>query len=387
MAKGVEVRGDRIRIYFTYQGEKCREPITGAATRENIAYAERLVAMINHEIIAGTFDYQRHFPHSKRLKTNTLNHYLDLFLQIKSARVADETLRGYTAKIETHIRPKFGKRQADNISYLEVETWITGDLQTKASKTIKDVVAILRSVYKLYRKDHPGAADPTEGISISLPDDSEPDPFTREEIGHILNTDPHGRIQELNMIQFMIWTGPRVSEVLPFAWEDVVDLERGQIRFRRSKVRGRYKATKTKMANRIIELVRPAREALQAQYALTGTLPPQVVEIKQRDNRTIKQESLRFVFLNSNTGEPHYSDFTIRDRFFKTHLKRAGVRERGTNQCRHTYISQMLTAGMPAEWIAKQAGTSVAMIRKHYGKWIVDDAADMVTLAESRLGL
>lgn len=387
MAKGVDVRGDSIRVYFTYQGEKCREPVAGKATAENIAYAERLVAMVNHEIAACTFDYARHFPNSKRLKSNTLGHYLDLFLQIKGSRVADETIRGYTAKIETHIRPKFGMHQADGIGYLEVEEWIAGDLQTKASKTIKDVVALLRSVYKLYRKDHPGAIDPTEGITISLPDDDEPDPFTREEIDSILSTEPNDRVQELNMIQFMIWTGPRVSEVLPFAWEDVVDLERGLIRFRRSKVRGKYKATKTKMANRIIELVRPAREVLQAQFELTGKLPPQVVEIKQRDNRTIKHEQLRFVFLNTNTGAPHYSDFTIRDRFFKAHLKRARVRERGTNQCRHTYISQMLTAGMPAEWIAKQAGTSVAMIRKHYGKWIIDDAADMVGLAEGRLGL
>jgi integrase len=387
VANGVEVRGERVRVYFTYQGEKCREPVPGKATKENIAYAERMVSMINHEIAAGTFDYGRHFPDSKRLKSNTLNHYLDLFLQIKGRTTADETIRGYKAKIETHIRPKFGRRQTDSIGYLEIEEWIADDLQAKASKTIKDTVAILRAVYKLYRKDHPGALDPTDGITVALPDDDEPDPFTREEIDLILAADPKEREQELNLIQFMIWTGPRVSEVLPFAWEDVVDLEKGLIHFRRSKVRGNYKATKTKRANRIIELVRPAREALKRQYAITGKLPPEVVEVKQRDNRTIKKETLRFVFMNSNTERPHVSDFTIRDRFFKTHLKRAGVRERGTNQCRHTYISQMLTAGMPAEWIAKQAGTSVTMIRKHYGKWIDDDATDMVALAESRLRL
>lgn len=60
---------------------------------------------------------------------------------------------------------------------------------------------------------------------------------------------------------------------------------------------------------------------------------------------------------------------------------------RGPGQCRHTYISQMLTAGMPVEWISKQTGTSPEMIRRRYGKWIDDDAADMVGLAEKKLGL
>ncbi|HHN0676170.1 TPA: DUF3596 domain-containing protein, partial [Pseudomonas aeruginosa] len=35
MADGVEVRGNRIRIYFRYQGELCRESIPGDATPEN----------------------------------------------------------------------------------------------------------------------------------------------------------------------------------------------------------------------------------------------------------------------------------------------------------------------------------------------------------------
>ncbi|MEH8223425.1 site-specific integrase, partial [Aeromonas veronii] len=46
-------------------------------------------------------------------------------------------------------------------------------------------------------------------------------------------------------------------------------------------------------------------------------------------------------------------------------------------QFRHTYASQMLTAGVSVERIARKMGlTSTAMIYRHYGKWIVEDAPD-----------
>ena len=188
------------------------------------------------------------------------------------------------------------------------------------------------------------------------------------------------------MIRFMLWSGPRVSEALALAWEDV-DLEAGLVRFRRSRVRGIFKATKTKRSKRFHSLITPAIEALRDQWTITGGLPAESISVKQRDNRTIKTERVRFVFLNTNTGRSHYDDFRLRDRFFKAHLDRAGVRYRGPGQCRHTYISQMLTAAMPLEWISKQTGTSTEMIRRRYGKWIDADSDDMTAIAETRLKL
>ena len=59
MAKGVEIRGKRLRIFFRWQGQLCRETLDLAPTEENRAYAERMVAQIRYEIQAGTFDYAR----------------------------------------------------------------------------------------------------------------------------------------------------------------------------------------------------------------------------------------------------------------------------------------------------------------------------------------
>lgn len=268
-----------------------------------------------------------------------------------------------------------------------MEKWISGPLAHLASKTIKEAVALLRQVFALYRTRHPAAIDPTAGIKIAQPDDDDPDPFTREEIAQLLATSPrNGRHLELLCIQFLIWAGPRVSEALALGWDDV-DLDAGTVHFRRAIVRRKYKATKTKRSKRIHQLVRPALEALRELHDITGDEPATKVTVTQRDNRTDRAEPVRFVFRNTNTGKPFPSDFELRDRFFHAHCNRAGVRYRGPGQCRHTYISHMLTIDMPIEWISKQTGTSPEMIRRRYGKWIDDDAADQVAIAERRLSL
>lgn len=346
MANGVEARGNSIRVYFRYDGELCREPIPGGNTPANQEHARRLVEIIEYEIQTGTFDYARHFPNSVRLAENTFGHYLDLWLSIQRNNVAATTYRGYSSKAEVHIRPRWGHHQIDRIDHLDLQEWVQDQLATTLkNKTIREVISIVRQVFRLYRTRKKVAHDPTEGIVVRLPDPEEPDPFTRAEIKKILET-PTDRTLELLMVQFMIWAGPRVSETIALAWEDV-DLTSGTVKFRRSKVRGAYRVTKTRRSTRKVQLLAPAWEALKMTKALTRGGKPQDVEVVQRDNKTRRKERLHFVFLNTNTGEPHVSDFSVRDRFFKAHLNAAEVRYRGPGQCRHTYASQLLTAAWP----------------------------------------
>jgi integrase len=211
-----------------------------------------------------------------------------------------------------------------------------------------------------------------------------PDPFELSEIDKIFSTDTN-RVQELNLMKFMMWDGPRLSEAMALAWEDVVSVEKGIIRYQRALVRNRYKVTKTKRSTRTHTLLKPAREALLEQYRLTAAREPIEVEVTDRDNRTVRKLKIRPIFLNSQTMAPHYGDQAIRERFWDTHLQRAGVRYRAPSQARHTFISQMLSTGtVPLHWIAQHVGhTTTDMIQKTYGKWIKKDGADMHALIES----
>ncbi len=242
---GVEARGNSVRIYFRYDGELCREPVPGGNTEANRAHAKRLVDMIEYEIQAGIFDYSRHFPTSSRLEENTFGHYLELWLSIQKNNVAASTYRGYANKAEVHVKPRWGEEQIDKIDHLDLQQWVQGTLSARLkNKTIRDIVSNVRQVFKLYRTRKRVAHDPTEGLLVRLPDPAVPDPFTRAEIEQIMAT-PTNRTLELLMVQFMIWAGPRVSETLALAWEDV-DLQAGTVTFRRSKVRGEYRVTKTR---------------------------------------------------------------------------------------------------------------------------------------------
>ncbi|WP_079227319.1 Arm DNA-binding domain-containing protein [Pseudomonas putida] len=388
MADGVEVRGNHIRVYFRYQGELCRETIPGSASAANLANAERLVGIINYEIEAGTFDYARHFPNSPRIKTNSLGHYIDLWLEIKRNQMAASGFAMYRSRTEKHIRPRWGAMQADRIDHLDIQHWVQSVLMPELhNKTVREIVSHLRQIFRLYRTRNRSAFDPTDGITISLPDADDPDPFTREEINAIL-THPTERQQEINLSQYMIWSGPRVSEAIALAWEDV-DLAAGTVEIRRARVAGQYKVTKTRRSTRKVKLLAPALCALQAQERFTRQLPAEVIQVVERDNRTIREQRVRFVFHNTATGEPYRSSDVLRHGWWIGHLEKAGVRQRGPNTCRHTFASQMLSSGLATpEWIADQMGhTSTAMIFRHYAKWISQDGPDVVGLLNQALKL
>jgi integrase len=388
MADGVEARGNSVRVYFRFNGELCRELVPGGNTPENREHAKRLVTVIEYEIQAGTFDYRRHFPESTKLAENSFGHYLDLWLTIKSNSVAATSFRGYKNKAEVHVRPRWGDVQIDQIDHLDLQEWIQGPLSKRLkNKTIRDIISNVRQVFRLYRTRKKVAHDPTEGLFVRLPDPEAPDPFTRAEIKQILDT-PTTRTQELLMVQFMIWAGPRVSETIALAWEDV-DLKQGTVTFRRSKVRGAYRVTKTRRSTRKVRLLEPAWDALRKLDAINQLKTVDTVDVVERDNKTIRKHKLHFVFLNTKSGLPHVSDFVVRDRFFKAHLKAAGVRYRGPGQCRHTYASQLLTTGVASvDWIAEQMGhTSANMIRQHYGMWINEDGPDVIGMLQHALGI
>ena len=265
---GVEARGNSVRIYFQYDGEKCCESIPGGNKPATVAQAKRLLAIIEYEIESGSFDYARHFPNSARLVENTFGHCLDLWLRIKANSVAASSYRGYANKAEVHVRPRWGKVQINAIDHLDLQEWIQGTLsKTLKNKTIRDIISNVRQVFRLYRTRMKVAHDPTEGLMVRLPDPEAPDPFTRAEIKQILET-PTTRTLDLLMVQFMIWAGPRVSETIALAWEDA-DLEQGTVSFRRSKVRGAYRVTKTRRSMRKVHLLAPAWDALRKIDALT----------------------------------------------------------------------------------------------------------------------
>ena len=109
------------------------------------------------------------------------------------------------------------------------------------------------------------------------------------------------------------------------------------------------------------------------------------VEVIQRDNVKRKKEAIRFVFRNGSSGMP-WNPASV-NRWFTSILKRAKVRHRGPNQCRHTFASQALSSYVPIEWVARQLGhTDTGMVKKHYGRWIPEDTKSMAGMVSQMMG-
>lgn len=394
LPEGVEIRGDSIRIAFAYRGVRCRETLHGLEpSKQNIRYADNLRRIILHEIATNTFDYLARFPDSARAQKllgpgrtgRTVAEVLDQWLSIKQGVVAHSTYTHYKRKAELHVRPLWGDVLIGDITTTAIEVWRHTDLNHLANKTINEIMIVFRGVLEHARKARIIQENPMMDVDNLAIHQDEADPFTRDEIDRITQATTT-RHSELAMMTFNMWSGLRLSELMALAWEDV-DLKRGIVKVRRACVMGKYKVPKTRGSVREVELIAPALAILAEQRARTEMQPARSVEVTMGDNKTIRTERLRFIFLNSNTSKPFMSDMQVRDRFWSTLLRAIGVRYRGPNNARHTFASQMLTAGMPKEWIARQMGhTSTRMIERHYGKWIREDAPDMAAIASARLG-
>lgn len=388
MADGVEIHGNSVRVQFRYEGERCRERV-GPNTPEIVDKAKKLAGLIRYEIDNGIFEYARHFPDSPRVEKNTFGHWLNLYLSIKKNQLALSSYRAEEQKSNKHIAPRWNTVQINTIDHIDVVDWVQNTLtKTLGNKTIRDIVSIVRQVFDLYNTRSKRDYNPCTGISIKLPDKPDPDPFDLCEIKKISIT-PTNRQQELNMMKFMIWDGPRLSEVMALAWEDVENINKGIISYKRAKVLGKYKVTKTRRSTRRHKLLKESREILQEQYKLTGQLSPVEIEVVDRDNRTIRKQKIRPVFLNSRSLKPHAGDQDVRERFWETHLKHANVRYRPPSQCRHTFISQMLSLGtVPLHWISQHVGhTTIEQIQRTYGRWIRKDGADVHGMIEKMLDM
>lgn len=383
--KGVQVRGDRIRIYFNYAGERRFQPVDGKPVPETLEHYERLVEIIEYEIKAGTFVYQNHFGNS--LAERRFGAFVTAWLETKKLEIAKSSYRAYESRCDNWVLPRWADIDAEEINYRAIQSWTQKALMPNlTNKTVRDIHGLMAQVFRFYRLTTGSTHNPIEGITVRLSDPAEVDPFTRAEIKTILaaNADP----QIINLVAFMMWSGARISEAIALAWEDV-DLANGVITIKRARVASTYKITKTRRSTRKVKLLRPAIDALIAQHALTGSMPQVKASVIQRDNRTARENKLRFCFHNPNTDKAFSTADNMRNNFWNALIKETGLRHRGPNQCRHTFASQMLSSGaVTVDWVANQLGhTSTQMIWRHYGKWIPEDEANIIGLLEDALKL
>jgi integrase len=69
----------------------------------------------------------------------------------------------------------------------------------------------------------------------------------------------------------------------------------------------------------------------------------------------------------------------LRAKIWYRALRAKEIRARKPYTMRHTFISVGLTNGVKIKWLAEYCGTSVAMIEKHYGKYLGGDSEEQLS--------
>ncbi|TVT50511.1 MAG: tyrosine-type recombinase/integrase [Denitromonas halophila] len=238
-----------------------------------------------------------------------------------------------------------------------------------ANKLIEsNPLSLVKPLRKTLKEETVGCVMDDDSLDSSLLDDGDsgqvesfyrtegrPDPFSMREMQAIIK---HLDASMANQLMFSFWTGLRTGEMIALRESDL-QLEKNRIRVRRSVSRGKLKRTKTDR-ERWVELLPPAREALEAQLALFGAPDG-------------------WVFPNPFTRQRWANDSKITKRWERA-LAAAGVRYRRPYQTRHTYASMMLSAGEHTMHVAAQMGhADWTMLVKVYAQW-------MPAAAETRAG-
>jgi integrase len=394
---GVVIHGQRLRISFVYCGDRCREtiPCNGKITKASIAHAERKRNQILTEIYENRFDYATHFPGSSKAKLYsgwggsglklTVPEYVKMWLEIQEKLQALTTYKNYASKAR-HVSYFWTNKRLSDITKPDIELFRVHLLEKGLSvKTITDIFTIVRGIWSYAFDIGAIEKNPLSRISNLKSDkmDTFADPFTLKEIDRIQSVRTM-RQQDINMVMFACWCGLSVSELIALSWDDV-DIDNWTVHVKRARVGTEYKVPKERSRDRIVELIEPAKLWLQRQMQSTYLQLPSIIEVRQRNNITTKEETIRLVFKNGQSNQPwHYASL---HRWLTGHLKRAGVRHRGPNQARHTFASQMVSNYVSLEWISRQLGHSdTSMVKKHYAKWIPDDSPKMAAKISQQLG-
>ncbi len=262
-----------------------------------------------------------------------------------------------------HILPKLGERRVADLTTDKYDRWLTklGEELTRnsddpearrtgryaANSVLKDLKAALNRAHRSNR-----TMDADEWRYVKRLENGQTKGrdvfFTAAESQRLVNS-CEGPFREL--VTFGLLTGCRLGEAVQMRVRDF-DHERGQ-----------WDVALGKTGPRTCVLTQAAIDLL--------------------DRLTAGREKTDLVFLREN-GEP-WNKSNIRLRM-RPAIKRAKLDPTASfYTLRHSYISSQLNAGVPTLAIAQNVGTGVAMIEKHYGKFISDDRRKWLESGEIKL--
>jgi integrase len=263
-------------------------------------------------------------------------------------------VRSYDAALRLQILPEFGARRLDSLTQLELQDWADERLAAGADpSTVRNHLMPLRVIYRRAVTRGQVGVNPTLGLELPTPQGRRERVATPAEAKALLDAlEPGDRA----LWATALYAGLRRGELRALDWEDV-DLKGRAIHVRRSwDRRAGAIEPKTRAAVRSVPVPDSLQTILLRHYLLHG---------RARDG---------YVF-TSRAGAP-FDPSTVLDRARKA-WKAAGLEAIGLHECRHTYASLLLAAGVNPKAVSAYLGhASITITVDRYGHLMPGNEAD-----------
>jgi integrase len=359
------------RLYW--DGHKFWEGTRLKDTPKNRQRMEARAVLISEEMERGTFEYLNWFPEGnnaqqfrpKPTAPQTIGEYYRVWIERKKPPFVRKGLaRDYRDQFRLYILPQFEHVRLDELTPALLDAFRSHLVDEKelSLKSVRNVIdASFRAMFRDARTvdyfPELQGKDPFAALHWPRLRTGRPDPFTEEERDAVLDYCQEKTSHYYPFVYTLFYTGMRPSEVLALRWGDV-DFSRREVMINKSRYLDDEAGTKTAASERNIRVLHDLLEVL-------ATIKP--LHVTEETH----------VFLNQD-GQP-INFHTWRAKFWYRVLRAKKIRERRPYTMRHTFISLGLTVGVNPKWLADYCGTSLAMIEKHYGKYIRNDADEQLS--------
>jgi integrase len=315
---GIEVRGDSLRIRFTWNGERRGETLAHPPTAQGIKTASRLrdqvISLARHGVLNDE-KYAELFPESDLAKSSrslipSFGQYTQLWLD--SRDIVNGTRDNHKNAFNMYWMPPLGMRRIDLITPTLVRTIVAETEWASAG-------VIITYLYE--------------------------------------NTLKYAQIYAA-FFEFVFFTGLRLSEALALRW-DAVDLEKKHAHVCRTVALGVVEERTKTGRDRYVLLNERALHALEfaRQYA----------DRRKKGKGKIKKTP--YIFSLSKNSE-YVKQTSALHKQWGPALTELQIRYRPPYNCRHTYATICLMSGMNPAFISQQLGHSVQMLLSTYARWI-----------------
>ena len=361
---GLEIRGDAIRIRFSWDGKRRSETLTLPTTKSGIKAAtslrDQVVSLIKHGLLDEA-KYAELFPGSVLTggKEVLFGEYAQAWL--RGREIEEGTYLNYKSVLNLYWMPHLALTRLSAISTMTLRN-IVGKIEWSSPGVKRNAIVRLSTILDDAVREELIGKNPAELLDAPKRNKGEPDPLTLDEankiIAELYSTTHWPSSIYAAFFEFAFFTGMRPQEIIALR-RDAVDKVKRQVHVCRAIAQGVIKErTKTKK-NRHVLLNDRALHALE--------FAEKYAERRKAGSGSIKD--FPYVFPPSKISQ-HIKQTSDLHKQWGPALERLKVRYRPPYNCRHTYATICIMSGMNPAFIAQQLGHSVQMLLSTYARWL-----------------